>query len=197
MNMRCLIRIILSCYILAGLQAIGSLAIYGQPVSVNYSASASGYGPVAQTAVFQATVQDFIATYPDSIPLFDVSIAADRISITALRTFTVPPNGFMNFNWKFALTPAAGLSFDSANLIFSSLFSIPPFTFPVNPPVSFDATTHAISVGGFIADGIGTGTVNNGGVAVVGFSIVPEPSSWALFALGTGAVFLSGRRARQ
>jgi hypothetical protein len=198
MNTRFLIRVILSSYILAGLRAEGGSVIYGLPVSVNYSASASFEGSVTQTAVFQATLQDFIALGPDSLPLFDVSIGADQISITALRIFTVGPNGFMDFNWNFALTPAAGCSFDGANLISSSLFSIPPFTFPVNPPVSFDSTTLSISVGGPIVDGpSGIDTVNNGGVAVVGFTIVPEPSTWALLALGTGAMFLSGRKAWQ
>lgn len=175
----------------------GTLTIDGLPVSVNYSGSASSGRPVNQTATILAMRQDFVALGPDSLPLFDVSFGADQISITALRTFTVQPNGFMDFNWNLALTPATGRSFSGANLMSSSLFSIPPFTFPVNPPVSFDSLTHSISVGGFIADGLGTGTVNNGGVAVIGFIVVPEPTTWALLALGTGITFLSGRRTRR
>jgi len=159
-------------------------------ISVNYSASASGEGPVTQSAVIQPTLQDFIALGPDSIPLFDVSFGAGQISITALRAFAIGPNGFMDFTWDFAWTPASDLSFDSANLVSSSLFAIPPFTFPVNPPVSFDAASHSISVGGFIADGIGSGVVNNGGLAVIDFIVVPEPPAWILLALGTTAMFL-------
>jgi hypothetical protein len=81
MNTRFLIRVILSSYILAGLRAEGGSVIYGLPVSVNYSASASFEGSVTQTAVFQATLQDFIALGPDSLPLFDVSIGRIRLAL--------------------------------------------------------------------------------------------------------------------
>lgn len=100
----------------------------------------------------------------------------------------------MEFTWTFVWTPPSGFAFDSANLVSSSLFAIPPFTFPVNPPVSFDAATHSISVGGFIADGIGMGVVNNGGLAVIDFTIVPEPPIWILLALGIAAMFLSSSK---
>jgi hypothetical protein len=182
----------LSSYILAGVQTEADEPIYGLPVSVNYSTSATGYGLVTQTTVIQATLQDFISLGPDSLPLFDVSIGTNRISITALRTFeTTSGNDYMEFNWNFALTPAAGLSFDGANLSSSSLFSVPPFTFPVNPQVTFDPTTDSISVDGLVLDGdIGIGIVNNRGVAIIDFITVPEPSTWALLASGIGTMFL-------
>jgi hypothetical protein len=196
MNAQFFLRLIAVSCLLAGLPAVGASAIGSLPISVNYSGSASVGGSVAQTADFQASVQDFIALGPDSLPLFDVSAGANQISITALRSFTIQPNGFMDFNWVFALPSADGLSFSGANLVSSSLFSIPPFTFAVNPPVSFDPATQTISVGGFIADGIGCGTVNDGGAAVIDFTVIPEPPVWAWLTLGAGISLVSGSRAK-
>lgn len=182
--------------ILAGLRADGAPTIYGLPVIVNYSGSVP-FETVNQTSTFLAMQQDFIALDPYSDPLFDVSFGENQLTITALSNFSYT-GGYLSFNWDFELTPYAGLSFDGANLISSSLFSLPPFSYNEVPGVSFDPTTDSISISMFISCGpVGTGTVNNGGVAVISFTTVPEPSTWALLVLGTGAAFLSGRRARQ
>jgi hypothetical protein len=128
------ISLVLVSYCLAGFHAEGSPIIYGQPISVDYSGSASRGVTVNQTAIILAMQQDFISLGPDLNPLFDVSFGGNQLTITALENFNVYQNGFLAFNWIFQLEPTSGLSFTSANLVSSSLFSIPPFGFPVNPP---------------------------------------------------------------
>jgi len=192
MNTPPLIRILFCACVVAGFQTKAT-PIYSLPTSIVYNGSAGFYAPVSQSVVISAPQESFTAMGPDSSPLFDVSLSANQITITALRTFTIGSSSFMDFHWDFTVVPGAGVSFASASLISSSLYSIPPFTFAVVPPVDFNSATGTISVGGFIADGVGQGTVNQGGSAVIGFTIVPEPSTGVLLVSYVGISILLKR----
>lgn len=189
-----LFRAVLYSAVFAGFRA-SAADIYSLPVDISYTASATGYSPVTQTVVITAGLQDFTALGPDSSPLFDVSIQSNQIAISALRTFIMPKNSEMDFNWVVTLAAGNDISLGSATLLSSTLFSVTPFTFSVDPPVTFDPSTGSISVGGPISDGVGNGTVNEGGVAVIGFTTVPEPATWQLLAIGLAAMALSRRNA--
>lgn len=192
MNARFLVWVVLFSPFVAAFR-VDATNIYGLPVDINYTASATGYGSVTQAVVITAGLQDFTALGPDSSPLFDVSVQSNQISISALRTFTIPDNSQMDFNWVFSIAGSTGVSLGSATLLSSTLFSIPPYTSNINPPVIFDPTTGSISVGGPIADGVGNGTVNNGSVAVIDFTTIPEPATWQLLATSLGVAALSTR----
>jgi hypothetical protein len=146
------------------------------PISVNYSASGYALGSVSQTATINSGQQDFISLGPDGQPLFDVNFGTSLITITALRSLQEPGSStYFQFNWDFGLSPSGGIYFGNASLLSSTLFSVPPFTFPVYPNVSLNSANQDLGVSLFLTGG-GNGfpTVNGGGAAVITYSAVPD-----------------------
>lgn len=168
----------------------------GQTILFDYRAQAGLQSPVTASGSFPAIQPgpDLTLAGPDGPPLFEVEFFPGSLTITALRTFT--DSAALDFRWAFTLPATSQLAFSSATLRSSTLFSIPPFTFAVEPTVVFDPTTRTITISRFIAAGVGTAQVNGGGSAVVDFTVVPEPSAATFFAL-LGIPFLLCVRLRR
>jgi hypothetical protein len=169
----------------------------GQTVLFDYYTQAFGQNPVTQSGSFPALAAgpDLICNGPDGLPLFRVDFSPDSLTIAALRGFQ--NNLSLEFRWAFSLPAGGELSFNSATLRSSTLFSIPPFTFPVEPTVVFDPVSRRISITRFIAAGSGTATVNEDGAAVVDFTVVPEPSVSVYVAISGILIFAAWMRRRK
>jgi hypothetical protein len=171
-----------------------AVTIIGESVRIDYYGYAFLHKSISQSG--KVEVRDpgaeFIAKAPSGgIDLFSIDISENTITITGVDSYS--NNDCLEFEWKFVVDSSNSVAFDGAELVFSSLFSIPPFTFSVNPKVSFDSATSSIVVSRFIAAGAGTAVVNEGGQAVIEFTIIPEPSTIVL--LGLGGLLIKRRRA--
>jgi len=175
-------------------QTNAASTILNQNVSVDYLAHAFLLTPVTQMTTFEAIQPgpDFTADGPDGLPLFALDFASDILTITALRSYE--DSGSLEFSWLLTLDTASELAFNSASLLSSSLFSIPPFTFPVDPTVGFDEDSKTISIYRFMAAGVGTAVVNAGGSAVISYTIIPEPSNCAMLTSGACTLVWIWRR---
>jgi hypothetical protein len=180
---------------------IGSLAgganaaLTGTTVVMEYTGNA-GYANVVSTTDV-ATVGsgvEFMSQRPGGTSdLFQIDLTNNLLTITALEGFT--DSSFLSFNWEFTIQDPL-MTFDDASLVSNTLFSNPPFTNPVHPTVGFDTLNRTLTVSRFIAAGIGTATITNGGIVEVSLSTstVPEPSSTALLGLGGLALMFRRRR---
>ncbi len=181
---------------LFGFAVAEAQGISGFPVSVSSSVAEQGTN-VSQNATIVAGQQVFTALGPDSIPLFDICFNSNQFCITGLRDFGVPSDETFGCFWQFSVASSNDLAFSGANLISSSLFSVPPIEPEADPTIYFDPTSGSITVNILIETGPYTATVNDGGSTVGYFSVVPEPSVPCLLLAGILAeVFLAGRSCR-
>jgi hypothetical protein len=184
--------IIVTC--LLGIPA-NAESIIGKSVSIDYYGFAFYQEPVYQSGKVEVINPgaEFIARAPgDGADLFSIDISENTITITGLDSCSDDLR--LKFEWNFVIDSPSPITFDGAELVSSSLFSIPPFTFPVNPNVSFDIATNSILVSRYISAGVGTAVVNKGGQAIIEFTTTPEPAT--LFLLGLGSLSLLRKRRR-
>jgi hypothetical protein len=171
-------------------------SIVGQSVTMSYdSAITSSSNNIAdtQTSVIGTGVE-FIARSPlaPNLDLFEVDFADSTLTITALHTLT--DSTFMEFNWDFLINAPSGLVFTEASIISNTLFSIPPFTFAVDPTLTVNS--QLLSVNQFMSCGVGTCTVTDGGSLNIAFTVVPVPAAVWLFASGLLGLVGMARRKR-